>query len=169
MILLGLRVSVAHLVSRSCEAYVFDSEVEVVLVLCFLIVAWWDERAADSPSRTADSGWRIGNPASRRASGWLFSGEQKHGADGLAAGVRGRLVAERRLIFFWGGIGWGRLMNLIPLGLRPLSTQLVNRLGDGYVFDLKVEVVERLCFLMYGCRASDGRSALSLWPVAGSW
>jgi hypothetical protein len=107
MILLGLLVTVALLVNRAGDGYVFDSSIEVVLVLCFLIVAGCDERTADSSSRTADSGWRIGNPASRRASGWLFSGEQRLGADGLAYGVRVRLVAEKRLFFFCGGVGCG--------------------------------------------------------------
>jgi hypothetical protein len=168
MILLGLLVTVALLVNRAGDGYVFDSSIEVVLVLCFLIVAGCDERTADSSSRTADSGWRIGNPASRRASGWLFSGEQRHGADGLAYGVRVRLVAEKRLIFFWGGMGCGQLMNMILLRLRVSVALLVNRAGDGYVFDSSIEVVLVLCFLIVGCRASDGRSAPSLWPVAGS-
>jgi hypothetical protein len=148
MILLWLRVSIAHLVNRSWVAHVFDSSIEVVLQLCFLIVAGCDERTAVSPSRTADSGWRIGSRASWRASGWLFSGEQRLGADGLAYGVRVRLVAEKRLIFFWGGMGCGQLMNMILLRLRVSVALLVNRAGDGYVFDSSIEVVLVLCFLI---------------------
>jgi len=40
-------------------------------------------------------------------------------------------------------------MHLIPVGLHSLSTHLVNGPVDAYVFDLKVEVVELLCFVMH--------------------